>query len=287
MRAEACCRAVAASKGTTPCSSHRIRKPHFFPSTSRPAMDGAGHGQRVIATEEGRAWALHEATTAAHRRRGRAACAVVYPSASIASATSPAAAPGIAVAAPSSTSSRGPGIRARSPRHCRRGRTGRGGRGRRAWGPRSRAGARASGVCSRAGRTPCPAGWPSGPGVRYRACGPRCAPPSSAQRRGRRRGSRRRRQRTPPPPRGRPSRASDARTAGSSSPRHGRGGHHRAGRARSSRVPTRVSAENTPGWSSAATWATIPPTPIPARCAGLRPSASARNAASAARSRRV
>jgi hypothetical protein len=31
------------------------------------------------------------------------------------------------------------------------------------------------------------------------------------------------------------------------------------------RVPARVSAENAPGWSSAATWATIPPTPIPAR----------------------
>ena len=36
-----------------------------------------------------------------------------------------------------------------------------------------------------------------------------------------------------------------------------------------------------------ATWATIPPTPIPARCAGLPPSASTSAAASAARSRRV
>jgi hypothetical protein len=34
------------------------------------------------------------------------------------------------------------------------------------------------------------------------------------------------------------------------------------------RVPARVSAENASGWSSAATWATIPPAPMPARCAG-------------------
>ncbi|MBB6421938.1 hypothetical protein HDC93_007572 [Streptomyces sp. AK010] len=53
------------------------------------------------------------------------------------------------------------------------------------------------------------------------------------------------------------------------------------------RVPTRVSAENALGWSRTATWATIPPTPIPARWAGPLPSASARAAASAARSRRV
>lgn len=38
-------------------------------------------------------------------------------------------------------------------------------------------------------------------------------------------------------------------------------------------LPTEVDAENAPGWSSAATWATIPPTPIPARCAGPPPSA--------------
>jgi len=42
------------------------------------------------------------------------------------------------------------------------------------------------------------------------------------------------------------------------------------------RVPARVSAENASGCSSAATWATIPPTPRPARCAGW--SSSARRA---------
>ena len=36
------------------------------------------------------------------------------------------------------------------------------------------------------------------------------------------------------------------------------------------RVPARVSAENTWGWSIVATWATIPPTPIPARSRARR-----------------
>lgn len=40
----------------------------------------------------------------------------------------------------------------------------------------------------------------------------------------------------------------------------------------SGRVPARVSAEKEPGWSSTATWATIPLTPAPARCAGPPPS---------------
>ena len=53
------------------------------------------------------------------------------------------------------------------------------------------------------------------------------------------------------------------------------------------RVPARVSAENASGWSSAATWATIPPTPMPARCAGRSSSSRASPAASAARSRNV
>ncbi len=59
------------------------------------------------------------------------------------------------------------------------------------------------------------------------------------------------------------------------------------GRARATgRVQARVSAENASGYSSAATWATIPPTPRPARCAGWPSSARAIAAASAARSRR-
>src|SRR5215204_2434674 len=51
------------------------------------------------------------------------------------------------------------------------------------------------------------------------------------------------------------------------------------------RVPTSVSAENAVGCSSAATWATIPLTPMPARCAGRSSSSPAKAAASAARSR--
>jgi hypothetical protein len=53
------------------------------------------------------------------------------------------------------------------------------------------------------------------------------------------------------------------------------------------RVPASVSAENASGWSSAATWATTPPTPMPARCAGRSSSPRASAAASAARSRSV
>ena len=177
--------------------------------------------------------------TAAYRRcfrseprNDRSGWGASYPSASIASLTTPAAASGIAVAASSRTSSRAPGISARSSRRCRRGRTGRGGRGRRAWGPRSRPGARATGACSRAWRTPCPSGWPSGPRVWCRACGPRSSRRSSAPRRGRRPGSPRRWRRSPPRPRDRSSRASAVRTAGSSSPGRGRVGHRRRARAR-------------------------------------------------------
>src|SRR5215208_4465025 len=49
------------------------------------------------------------------------------------------------------------------------------------------------------------------------------------------------------------------------------------------RVAARVSAENASGWSSAATWATIPPTPMPARCAGRSSSSRASAAGTAAR----
>lgn len=59
-----------------------------------------------------------------------------------------------------------------------------------------------------------------------------CRAIRSCRRRGRhRRGSRRGRRRPPPPQRGQAGRASVARTAGASSPGHGRGGHCRAGRA--------------------------------------------------------
>ena len=53
-----------------------------------------------------------------------------------------------------------------------------------------------------------------------------------------------------------------------------------------SRVPRGERRERV-RWSSAATWATIPPTPMPARCAGRSSSWRASAAASAARSRSV
>ena len=87
------------------------------------------------------------------------------------------------------------GSRARALRRCRQGRTDRGDRAPPAPGSRARAGARASAACSRAWRTPCPAGWPSAPRAPCPACGPRCARRSRARRRGRCRGSPRRRRR--------------------------------------------------------------------------------------------
>lgn len=138
---------------------------------------------------------------------------------------------------------------------CPRGRTGCGGRGRRAWGPRSRPGARASAVCSRAWRTPCPSGWPCRARVRCQVCGPRCAATGSSPRIFAPTGAN-----SPTASRsvqsgiGRAnSRLIVARSWSGRSPSGGPGA--------TARVPTRVSAENAPGWSSTATWATIPPTP--------------------------
>ena len=191
---------------------------------------------------------------------------------------------GVAVAASSSTSSRAPGMSRASASPLPTGRTGRGGRGRPGPAGRARAGARASAACSRAWRTPSPCGWPSGPrascpGVRSRSARRRPAGVGSSPRiRARRRDA-----------------ATAARsdqsgfgcaTAASSSPRRGRAGRRRPA-GRDGRVPARSSAAKASRWSSAATWATMPPTPMPARCAARSSSARASAAASAPSSRSV
>src|SRR5262249_7233589 len=89
------------------------------------------------------------------------------------------------------------------------------------------------------------------------------------------------------PPRGRSNRASDARNSRLIGAWSWSGRSSSGGPGAPARVPTGVSAADAPGWSSTAAWATTLPTPIPARCAGPPPSASARAAASAARPRRV
>ena len=165
----------------------------------------------------------------------------LQPSASIASATSSIAESGIALAASSRTISRAPGTACAIASPFPTGKN-------RSWRPwTTRVGILISGeplaptrrgAQSSAARTPCPAGWPCGRRVPLSGRrGPKCVRRATGRRRGHRRGSLRRRRRSPPPTCARPTRASVARTVGSSWRRRGRGGRRRAAR------PDRASAD--------------------------------------------
>src|SRR5215468_1295128 len=222
-----------------------------------------------------------------HGGQTRVARAVLYPSESIASATSPAAASGIAVAASSRRSSRAPGISREIASPLPTGKNG----SRRPW--TTSVGTSISGRRSRQRglqlslATTMPswlAIWVGGavPGVRsqMRAAIARAATGSSPKISARAAANSATASRSVQSGIGRVNRRSIVALSWSGRSASGLPGA-------TARVPARVSAENAPGWSSAATWATIPPTPIPARCAGLPSSVSTRAAASAARSRRV
>src|SRR6266511_320418 len=259
----------------------RLPWPH--PGEHRPVHRnrlGEFRGRRSRARTRGRVEPPRPLLRGCHPRAARAVC---YPSASIASATSPAAASGIALAASSRTSSRAPGISRAIASPLPTGKNG----SRRPWTTSvgtsiSGRRLRQRGLQSSLANTMLSwlAIWTGGavPGVRsqMRAAIARAATGSS--------------------PRISAPAAANSATA-SRSVQSGIGRVNRrfivalswSGRSASgfpgatARVPARVSAENAPGWSSAATWATIPPTPIPARCAGPPQSAAARAAASAAR----
>ena len=187
----------------------------------------------------------------------------------------------------SSTRRRHAGSRRRGPPRCAPGRTGPRLRARPASAARDRRGAHATAACSRAGRTSCRADSPGAPTARSTAFGPRSVPRSRAPAPGRCPTARRRRRRMRQQPFGRSSPVPGGRTTWPSTAASWSARSSSTGPGATGRVLTRVSAENASGRSSAATWATIPPTPTPPRWACPAPSVPTSAAASAARSRKV